>query len=86
MASGGLSHYRVDEELDRSVIAALQRKDHAFLAALEPRFLQSGTSEIRNWICVAAAAHKLAFAWHAYVPAYRSSGLTGVGLCFAQWS
>jgi 3-O-methylgallate 3,4-dioxygenase len=86
IASGGLSHYRVDEELDRSVIAALQRGDQAFLAALEPRFLQSGTSEIRNWICVAAAAQKLGFSWHAYVAGYRSSGLTGVGLCFAQWS
>ena len=85
-ASGGLSHYLVDEELDRAVIEALHRKDYVALAALSPQRLQSGTSEIRNWICVAAAARDLDLDWITYVPAYRSSALTGVGLCFARWS
>ncbi len=85
-ASGGLSHYLVDEELDRAVIEMLHRKDYVALAALSPQRLQSGTSEIRNWICVAAAARDLNLDWITYVPAYRSSALTGVGLCFARWS
>jgi hypothetical protein len=86
LASGGLSHYLVDEAFDQSVIAALRRKDENFLGALSPRRLQSGTSEIRNWICVAAAAADLELRSIDYVPAYRSSALTGVGLCFAHWA
>jgi 3-O-methylgallate 3,4-dioxygenase len=48
--------------------------------------LQSGSSEIRNWICVVAAALELKLNWISYVPAYRSQALTGVGLGFASWS
>ena len=36
MASGGLSHFLVNEELDRAVVEALRRKDHAALKALPP--------------------------------------------------
>jgi 3-O-methylgallate 3,4-dioxygenase len=86
LASGGLSHFLVNETLDRKIIAALRGKDMATLTALPPRLLNSGSSEIRNWICVAAAARDLALDWLEYVPAYRSRALTGVGLCFARWS
>jgi 3-O-methylgallate 3,4-dioxygenase len=85
LASGGLSHFMVDEDLDRKVIDALGRADHAALTSLPPRLLHSGSSEIRNWICVAAAAKDLALDWISYVPAYRSRAMTGVGLCFAHW-
>ena len=34
VASGGLSHFVVDEDLDQAVIQAVTRKDHAALAAL----------------------------------------------------
>ena len=81
MASGGLSHFLVNEELDREVIEALQRKDHAALKALPMRKLLSGSSEIRNWIAVAAAVKDLELDWISYVPGYRSRALTGVGLC-----
>ena len=59
MASGGLSHFLVNEELDREVIEALRRKDHAALKALPAKKLLSGSSEIRNWIAVAAAVKDL---------------------------
>jgi Catalytic LigB subunit of aromatic ring-opening dioxygenase len=85
MASGGLSHFLVNEELDREVIEALQRKDHAALKALPAKKLLSGSSEIRNWIAVAAAVKDLKLDWISYVPGYRSRALTGVGLCFAHW-
>ena len=85
IASGGLSHFLVNEELDREVIEALQRKDHATLKALPPKRLLSGSSEIRNWIAVAAAVEDLRLDWISYVPGYRSRALTGVGLCFAHW-
>jgi hypothetical protein len=86
MASGGLSHFTVMEDLDQSVIAALRRKDTKFLAGLDPKRLQGGSSEIRNWICAAGAVRQLDLDWVSYVPGYRSSALTGVGLCFAHWS
>ena len=86
LASGGLSHFLVNEELDRKVAAALQAKDLDTLRTLPDRLLHTGSSEIRNWITVAAAASDLAFDWISYIPAYRSRAMTGVGLCFAHWN
>ncbi len=85
MASGGLSHFLVNEDLDARVIAALRAKDIDALAALPAEVLVGGSSEIRNWICVAAAVRHLDLDWLTYVPAYRSRALTGVGLGFAAW-
>ena len=86
LASGGLSHFAVDEAMDRAIIAALRAKDHAYLAGLDPRTLKAGSSEIRNWIVVAGAATDLKLSWVSYTPAYRTPALTGTGLCFARWS
>ena len=86
LASGGLSHFTVEEDLDRAVIDALRRKDVEFLARLDPRRLKSGSSEIRNWIVLAAAATDLDITWLSYTPAYRTPALTGIGLCFAAWN
>jgi 3-O-methylgallate 3,4-dioxygenase len=85
LASGGLSHFLVNETLDNDVVNALRNKDHEALKALPLHLLQSGSSEIRNWVTVAAAADGLAVDWIAYVPGYRSHAMTGVGLCFAHW-
>ena len=86
IASGGLSHFVCDEDLDRGVIDALKRRDFAHLAALDPRRLKAGSSEIRNWIVVAAAAADLNLEWMSYTPVYRTHALTGIGLGFARWS
>jgi Catalytic LigB subunit of aromatic ring-opening dioxygenase len=86
LASGGLSHFVVDEDLDRGVIGALERKDMDWLARLDPRRLKAGSSEIRNWIVAAGAAADLELAWMAYIPSYRTPALTGIGLGFAKWS
>jgi 3-O-methylgallate 3,4-dioxygenase len=85
MASGGLSHFLVNEALDDKVVGALRARDLDTLSALPPHILRSGSSEIRNWICVSAAIAGLQLDWLSYVPAYRSNALTGVGLCFAHW-
>ncbi|CAN5540167.1 hypothetical protein BH11PSE7_BH11PSE7_33450 [soil metagenome] len=85
LASGGLSHFVVDEALDRKVIAALQAKDSATLAAIEPKHLQAGSSEIRNWLVAGEMARDLEFDWIEYLPGYRSPALTGTGLAFAAW-
>lgn len=86
LASGGLSHFLVNEELDRRVVEAIKCRDHEGLKALPAHLLHTGSSEIRNWICVAAAAQDLKLDWISYIPAYRSSAMTGVGLCFAHWA
>ena len=86
LASGGLSHFLLNEALDARIIAALKAKDSGYLTAIPPKLLQSGSSEIRNWICTLAAVPKLDLMWLEYVPAYRSQALTGVGLCFAVWA
>lgn len=86
LASGGLSHFLVNETLDHKVIAALKAQDLDALRKLPAHLLRTGSSEIRNWIAVAAAAAGLSIDWLAYVPAYRSRAMTGVGLCFAHWN
>lgn len=86
LASGGLSHFMVNEDLDFKVVNAIQRRDYDALTTLPTNLLHTGSSEIRNWICVAAAAQDLELDWISYVPAYRSRAMTGVGLCFAHWA
>jgi 3-O-methylgallate 3,4-dioxygenase len=86
VASGGLSHFTVDETLDGEVARALRAKDGAALQALPREQLNSGSSEIRNWICAAGALESLELRWLTYCPGYRTPAGTGTGLCFASWS
>ena len=85
LASGGLSHFTVDEELDQDVVRALRDKDADVLRTLPVRKLNGGSSEIRNWICAAGALETLPIDEIDYVPGYRTSAGTGTGLCFAVW-
>jgi 3-O-methylgallate 3,4-dioxygenase len=85
IASGGLSHFTIDEELDRAVLDACARGDGAALTAIPPRKLNSGSSEIRNWIVAAGAAAGLRAEWQEYVPLYRTGAGTGCGMAFAAW-
>jgi hypothetical protein len=85
VASGGLSHFIVDEALDRHVLEALAEKDAGAVAALPPAQLESGNSEIRNWIAVGGAVEHLRMQLVDYVPCYRSEAGTGVGMAFAVW-
>ncbi|WP_119157077.1 protocatechuate 3,4-dioxygenase [Caldimonas tepidiphila] len=85
IASGGLSHFVVDEELDQRVLRAIRDKDSEALARFDPRQLQAGSSEIRNWLVVGEMARELDLEWVEYIPGYRSPALTGTGLAFAAW-
>mgnify|MGYP002633091001 CR=1 FL=1 len=86
MASGGLSHFVVEEKMDRDIMSALRRKDIEFLGNLDARKLKAGSSEIRNWIVVASASTDLDVTWESYTPGYRTLAGTGTGLGFARWS
>jgi 3-O-methylgallate 3,4-dioxygenase len=85
VASGGLSHFFVDEDLDRYVLELLAKKDGGALVALPTGKLESGNSEIRNWIAAAGALEHLNMQLVDYVPSYRSEAGSGVGMAFAFW-
>jgi hypothetical protein len=86
VASGGLSHFVINRELDEKLLSAMRAHDEAALRTLPAGQLESGSSEIRNWIAAAGAASHLSAQWVDYIPAYRSSAGTGVGLAFGLWS
>ncbi len=85
VASGGLSHFVVDEALDRRVLRALGEDDGATLSSLPRAALNSGSSEILNWVALAGAVTPLSLKWHEYQPLYRTPAGTGVGAAFALW-
>ena len=84
IASGGLSHTKIDENFDQAVIRAIEQNDGAALSALPADVLIAGTSEIRNWL-VAAAAAGAAGKMVDYVPCYRDSQGVGCAMGFAVW-
>jgi 3-O-methylgallate 3,4-dioxygenase len=86
MASGGLSHFLVDEDLDRAILKALADKDAAFLQNLPWNKLHAGSSEILNWVGIGGALERLDLNWFEYVPGYRTPAGTGTGLSFATWA
>ena len=86
LASGGLSHFTVDEAFDRRIIAALRAKDAEAIESLPVAQLQAGSSEIRNWICAAGALEHLTLRSVEYLPGYRTPAGTGTAMCFAHWS
>jgi len=85
IASGGLSHFVVDEELDRRVLGGITARDAGALGSLSRDQLRSGNSEILNWIAAAGALEGLAPAVLDYVPGYRTPAGTGAGMAFARW-
>jgi 3-O-methylgallate 3,4-dioxygenase len=85
LGSGGLSHFYLDEELDQRVLDACRNKDGESLSTISPAQLNSGASEIRNWITAAGASEHLDTKWQDYYPCYRSLAGTGYGAAFAIW-
>jgi len=87
MASGGLTHFVIDEEFDQSVIAAMKAGDEDALVRLPENYFKVGTAEIKNWYPVIAAMNAAGLKYHQvdYVPCYRSEAGTGNAMCFAYW-
>ncbi|MGC1777032.1 MAG: extradiol ring-cleavage dioxygenase [Xanthobacteraceae bacterium] len=86
IASGGLSHFLVDEDFDRAILKACADKDATFLQNLPRNKLHAGSSEILNWVGIAGACEHLDLNWFEYVPGYRTPAGTGTGLSFASWA
>jgi exonuclease VII small subunit len=85
IASGGLSHFVCDEELDRRVLTAIQAGDADVLRNIPRAALNAGSSEIANWVTVAGAMDTRACKWSEYVPVRRTPAGTGIGLAFLAW-
>ena len=86
IASGGLSHFLVDEDFDRAILKACADKNADLLRSLPRNKLHAGSSEILNWVSVAGAVEHLDLDWFEYVPGYRTPAGTGTGLSFASWA
>ena len=96
LASGGLSHLMLDEELDRRVLDVLGSSDVDRWASVSDQELWNahrrfdmplelnGTVEITDWIIADACADRAAEVID-YIPAYRTETGIGVGMCFADW-
>lgn len=85
IASGGLSHFVVDEPLDRGVLAAIEARDAQALRAIPRCALNSGSSEILNWVMTAGAMHGTTVQSVEYHPLQRTPAGTGVGAGFVIW-
>jgi 3-O-methylgallate 3,4-dioxygenase len=88
IASGGLSHFVIDESVDNIFLEALRARNIDRLADLGEGIFQAGTSEIKNWIPVAGAMAEFGLAPHVvdYVPCYRSEAGTGNAMGFVYWA
>jgi hypothetical protein len=87
IASGGLSHFVIEEDLDDQIIDGLKTKNEEKLTSLPDIRFNSGTSEIRNWIVVAGALEDsdLEMQLVDYAPCYRTEAGTGCAMAFAEW-
>jgi 3-O-methylgallate 3,4-dioxygenase len=85
VASGGLSHVVIDEEIDAMAIDGLKNKKAETLFRLPREKLKGGTSEILNWVALAGAMEDRELKYFEYVTTYRSPAATGCGMGFAYW-
>jgi 3-O-methylgallate 3,4-dioxygenase len=87
IASGGLSHFVIDENVDQAFLDAMRNRRIDKVAELGEAIFQSGTSEIKNWVPVAGAMAELGFPLEIvdYVPCYRSIAGTGNAMGFVYW-
>ena len=85
VASGGLSHFVVDEALDLRILQSMGEGRGRALTDLPKGALNSGSSEIRNWITVAGAIEKMKKRWFEYQALYRQAAGTGIGVAFGVW-
>jgi 3-O-methylgallate 3,4-dioxygenase len=87
IASGGLTHFVIDEAVDGVILDSIRAGDSSRLEQLSEATFQSGTSEAKNWIPVIGAMAELGCAPTIvdYVPCYRSTAGTGNAMGFVYW-
>ena len=85
VASGGFSHFIIDQEIDDMAHKGLQERDPEILSSMPEWKLQMGTSEIKNFVTAAAACEHLDYQLVARTPGYRSPAGTGHADAFSIW-
>lgn len=87
IASGGLSHFVVDEEFDRDIMHAMEKNDFEHLLSYHEGYYQAGSSEIKSWIAAGAAMQGAGLVGHIvdYHALYRTAGGTGSSAAFMYW-
>ena len=85
LASGGLSHFVVEEAIDQQLLDGLADPEGKALRTLPREALLEGSSEILNWVLTAGAVSHLPLAWVEYEPIHRTPAGTGIGCGFAVW-
>jgi len=85
LGSGGLSHFVVDEDLDREFLDVLASKSIDRVSKLPRPKLNSGNSELRCWLAAAGAVEDKKMEVIDYVPCYRTPAGTGCAMAFATW-
>ena len=87
-ASGGVSHFVIDEEFDHRILDAMKNGDVDTLINEPDIHFRSGTSETKNWIVTYGILSETGFAMELldYVPCYRSDAGTGNAMAFATWT
>jgi len=87
IASGGLSHFVVEEDFDREIMQAMERNDFEHLLSYHEGWFQAGSSEIKSWIATGAAMQGSNLTGHIvdYYALYRTAGGTGSSAAFMCW-
>jgi 3-O-methylgallate 3,4-dioxygenase len=87
IASGGLSHFVCDEQLDAKFLKYFAANDFDALTAVDDRSYQSGTSEVKLYVPILWAMSQLGCKMNLvdYVPCYRTEAGTGEGFGFMYW-
>ena len=83
--SGGLSHFVVDEEIDRLALKGLNEGSGEILSSLPRVRLQSATTEILNWVATQGTMGDASMEVITYEPGYRSLAGTGCGCAVGHW-
>ena len=87
IATGGLSHFVVDEDFDRDIMAAMERGDFEHLLSYHEGYYQAGSSEIKSWIAMGGALSSAGLTGHIvdYHALYRTPAGTGSSAAFMVW-
>jgi OH-DDVA oxygenase len=88
VGSGGMTHFVINEDFDAALIAAIEKRDEAFMRAVNPNLMHDGTSELLNWISASGCLFqtRLSGGLIDYVPCYRSEAGSGTAQGFITWT
>lgn len=87
IASGGLSHFVVDEQFDRDIMQAMEKNDFDHLLTYDEGYYQAGSSEIKSWIAAGGAMRGFSLVGQVvdYQALYRTPAGTGSSAAFMVW-